>query len=404
MCFFIESYFHQKKIIAIYILSALLHLLNWHFLIIQLCILIIYIILNKEILLKSHINYIHIILLFSMFHLFIGLICHTIISIIINIPFTFEDIFYLNNYSYIIYELIVCLILFTVLNVKLVSHKMQNTKNKLYMTTLGISIGLCLLLIQSYLNNIIPPMFIYSCLIGVFLYLSFIIFSFFRENLNTKIENEKISEQYELNNVKLQSLLEKEQYYEELQKYKHDIKNNLLTLLYLYENKEYLTAKEYLEKLVGRIENTNTCYQVSEHLIINAIVNDKIRKNCHIKFNVNCKCSKNIFIEDLDLNILLSNLLDNAVEYLNTHDINNKFIDIKIIEHKSIFIISIKNPTNQSFQYNNDMKTTKKDKINHGYGLSIIKNVVNKYDGNIDFESENNIFHVNILLKGGKYI
>ena len=89
---------------------------------------------------------------------------------------------------------------------------------------------------------------------------------------------------------------------------------------------------------------------------------------------------------------------------MNTHDINNKFIDIKIIEHKSIFIISIKNPTNQSFQYNNDMKTTKKDKINHGYGLSIIKNVVNKYDGNIDFESENNIFHVNILLKGGKYI
>ena len=135
--------------------------------------------MNKEILLKSHINYTHIILLFSMFHFFIGLICHTIISVIINIPFTFEDIFYLNNYSYIIYELIVCLILFTVLNVKLVSHKMQNTKNKLYMTTLGISIGLCLLLIQSYLNNIVPPMFIYSCLIGVFLYLSFIILQLF---------------------------------------------------------------------------------------------------------------------------------------------------------------------------------------------------------------------------------
>lgn len=281
---------------------------------------------------------------------------------------------------------------------------MQDTKNKLYMTILGISIGLCLLLIQSYLNNIIPPMVIYSCLIGIFLYLSFIIFSFFRENLNTKIENEKINERYELNNFKLQSLLEKEQYYQELQKYKHDIKNNLLTLLYLYENKEYLTAKEYLEKLVGRLENTNTYFQISEHAIINAMLNDKIRKNTHIKFNVNCKCSKNIFIEDLDLNILLSNLLDNAVEYLNTHAINNKFIDITVIEHNNIFIISIKNPINQSFQYNNDMKTKKKDKINHGYGLSIIKNIVSQYDGNIEFESEKNIFHVNILLKGDKHI
>ncbi|WP_270406525.1 hypothetical protein, partial [Catenibacterium mitsuokai] len=108
---------------------------------------------------------------------------------------------------------------------------MQETKNKLYMMIFGVGIGLCVLLIQNYLKNTISSTVIYSCLIGVFLYLSFVIFSFFKENLNTKIENEKINEQYKLNAFKLQSLLEKEQYFEELQKYNHDIKNNLLTLL-----------------------------------------------------------------------------------------------------------------------------------------------------------------------------
>ena len=80
-------------------------------------------------------------------------------------------------------------------------------------------------------------------------------------------------------------------------------KNNLLTLLYLYENEEYITAKNYLEQLVGKLDYTNECLQLSDHLIINAILNDKIRKNTHIKFNIRCKCSDSLFIEDVDLNL-----------------------------------------------------------------------------------------------------
>ncbi|WP_289100742.1 GHKL domain-containing protein [uncultured Catenibacterium sp.] len=277
---------------------------------------------------------------------------------------------------------------------------MQETKNKLYMMIFGVGVGLCMLLIQNYLKNTISSTVIYSCLIGVFLYLSFVIFSFFKENLNTKIENEKINEQYKLNAFKLQSLLEKEQYFEELQKYKHDIKNNLLTLLYLYENEEYITAKNYLEKLVGKLDYTKECLQLSDHLIINAILNDKIRKNTHIKFKVSCKCSDSLFIEDVDLNMLLSNVLDNAIEYLNSHNLVDKYINVNIIEHQNILIVSVKNLTYKSFKYDSNMGTTKKDKLNHGYGLSIVKNIVNRYDGNVEFESSNNTFSVNILLKG----
>lgn len=360
MCFFTEDYFSQKKIIVIYTLSVLLNMLHWHFLVIQLSVLIMYIVLNKERLLQYHIKPIYIILLFVMIHVLTGDVCHLIISVIVKVPFTFEDIFSLNDYSNAIYELILCLFLFTIVSMKIVNTKMQETKNKLYMMIFGVGIGLCVLLIQNYLKNTISSTVIYSCLIGVFLYLSFVIFSFFKENLNTKIENEKINEQYKLNAFKLQSLLEKEQYFEELQKYKHDIKNNLLTLFYLYENEEYITAKNYLEKLVGKLDYTKECLQLSDHLIINAILNDKIRKNTHIKFKVSCKCSDSLFIEDVDLNMLLSNVLDNAIEYLNSHNLVDKYIDVNIIEHQNILIVSVKNPTYKSFKYDSNMGTTKK--------------------------------------------
>lgn len=115
---------------------------------------------------------------------------------------------------------------------------------------------------------------------------------------------------------------------------------------------------------------------------------------------MSCKCSDSLFIEDVDLNMLLSNVLDNAIEYLNSHNLVDKYIDVNIIEHQNILIVSVKNPTYKSFKYDSNMGTTKKDKLNHGYGLSIVKNIVNRYDGNVEFESSNNTFSVNILLKG----
>ena len=127
MCFFTEDYFSQKKIIVIYTLSVLLNMLNWHFLVIQLSVLIMYIFLNKERLLQYHIKPIYIILLFVMIHVLTGYVCHLIISVIIKVPFTFEDIFSLNDYSNAIYELILCLFLFTIVSMKIVNTKMQET-------------------------------------------------------------------------------------------------------------------------------------------------------------------------------------------------------------------------------------------------------------------------------------
>lgn len=46
-----------------------------------------------------------------------------------------------------------------------------------------------------------------------------------------------------------------------------------------------------------------------------------------------------------------------------------------------------------------DLRTTKKDTMNHGIGISIIKGIVKKYDGDVLFKDNGNSFKVKLFLK-----
>lgn len=399
ICFFLEHYYKQEKLIFIYFIALLLHIMKVPIIIIQLLVLMINVYLNKKELQNKHIKDIYVYLVYLAIYMFIEVICQTIIAVTTGIPFTIDDVFQLNQYANIIYEVIILLSITTILNLKFFSNNISHGKNRILLTTIALITGLCLLLAQSYFNNAIPVLLIYTYFTGILLWLFFVIFTFFKDNIKARIENEKLNEQYKLNEYKLKSLLEKEQYYEELQKYKHDIKNNLLTLSYLLNNEDQVEANKYLGQLVGKLNENDSHLQFSEHPIINAIFNEKVRNNKHIQFQIKCNCSRKIFIDDLHCNILITNLVDNAIEYLNSHEFLEKYIHCVIIEHKEFLVISIENSIASSFQYNQSMPTSKEDKINHGYGLSIIRSVVNLYDGNMTLEQKNNMFCINILLK-----
>jgi sensor histidine kinase regulating citrate/malate metabolism len=68
--------------------------------------------------------------------------------------------------------------------------------------------------------------------------------------------------------------------------------------------------------------------------------------------------------------------------------------------------IRISNPYNQKILKDKNTKkllTTKKDNSNHGKGISSIKNIVEKNDGLIDIDYDNNIFQVSITLFYNKF-
>lgn len=64
-----------------------------------------------------------------------------------------------------------------------------------------------------------------------------------------------------------------------------------------------------------------------------------------------------------------------------------------------MMLIKVSNPFINEIKKSGDkVITTKKDKKNHGYGLTSVKEAVEKYDGTIDIIPENNIFTVTVVL------
>ena len=104
-------------------------------------------------------------------------------------------------------------------------------------------------------------------------------------------------------------------------------------------------------------------------------------------------------VDDMDLYILLENLCDNAIEA--AAQSNNPTIKLQISEDNGNLCIYIGNTTPGNVLKNNpDMNTTKKDKGMHGFGIMNIRDIIDKYNGSINYEQhEDNYLMCRCILK-----
>lgn len=195
-------------------------------------------------------------------------------------------------------------------------------------------------------------------------------------------------------------------YYEELiAKYRvdnkklHDIDNKILVLRSMIGNQQNNAEVEL--KMVDEIIQDSKGIGFTGIASIDAILNntfDKI-KGTSIALN------KHIFIQELDgiiemdFCILLGNLLDNAVEEclrLEGEEIESAFINCEIKQIDNYINIFVEN----SKRIIDIMdKTSKSDKLRHGYGTDIVQEIALKYNGNVNIEKEAMKYSVMVLLE-----
>jgi len=255
-----------------------------------------------------------------------------------------------------------------------------------------------------YLFTIFPEIYSIVPLVSISLLLSLLVNAYiFKKVLQgdeTEQKNLLMEQQFKLqinHNKNVESL------YANIRSIKHDMTNHLICLKNLSKQGNLEEIINYLHTLgqsLGKLDNTiKTGNPVSD-----AIINEKynIAKLEGIEFSCNFILPDNFQINPVDLCIVLSNALDNAIEAcMKIKDKTlGKKISITSYLRDLYFIIEISNSNMNKIQYNNNIIVSQKDdKDNHGIGISNIEMVVKKYDGILDIMVEKNTFTLNLMLK-----
>lgn len=181
----------------------------------------------------------------------------------------------------------------------------------------------------------------------------------------------------------------------EMQKYKHDFQSHIICLNYLLGQENINESIKYVESMKMNLSYWEQKYQ-SGNDVIDAILNEQARisKIHNILFEVDGVLPSNINISNYDLCVIFSNILNNAVESAMMSS-KEKYVKTKLGAFNGYISIVVKN----SSEAKSDFKTTKSDKDNHGYGLLILRESVNRLNGDIKIANNGNEFITDVIIK-----
>lgn len=176
-----------------------------------------------------------------------------------------------------------------------------------------------------------------------------------------------------------------------LGKREHEFKNTITVLKSLMAEEQYEKMKDILNIQNTELINNTNVFETGNRLI-NTILNTKYAeaREKGITFRFVLGDLSLLKLDDRDCIVILTNILNNAIEASEKCPEDNRILSIKAVIEEGQFIFACRN----SFVNDNnpEMKSKKKDVISHGYGLTNIKEAVNRNNGNCNFEKEENAF------------
>ena len=98
----------------------------------------------------------------------------------------------------------------------------------------------------------------------------------------------------------------------------------------------------------------------------------------------------------LDIISIFGNVIDNAIEACEKNSV--KEIRLKIWEANGCLFIEVINPVNEIIIEQSKFMTTKKNKENHGLGLTCLNEAVKRYGGSCKIYVKEKLFNVTICI------
>lgn len=184
---------------------------------------------------------------------------------------------------------------------------------------------------------------------------------------------------------------------------RHDLKHHLSEIRMLADKGKTREIAEYVQNmradLLGEGEHIS-----SGNAEIDSLVNLMLERAKRELGAVRCHVSvpQELDVSAFDWNIILGNLMDNAIEAAKLSA--DKFLQIRIQYQKGMLLINIRNSYSGELLKSEDRYLSTKDYDRtdesqiHGLGIKNVRRIVEKYDGNMEISDGNGIFEVRILM------
>ncbi len=242
----------------------------------------------------------------------------------------------------------------------------------------------------------------YICIgiVALLIALDVIAFSFMKK-INQKNTEETENKLLRLSLEQQSDMLDKiKLQYENLSVMRHDYVHELAYIQGVLNEKDYDKLDSYLKEKLSSEKLKGYNYIFTSNKIIDSVINYKFSIAEQKGISVVCTLTADIPEKyEHDISIILSNLLDNAIEASEKLTDEKPEITLIISEVTGYYSIIVKNRISSSvITENKKLATTKSDKHNHGYGLKSVKVLAEAHNGMVDIYEKDGFFIVNALL------
>ena len=177
----------------------------------------------------------------------------------------------------------------------------------------------------------------------------------------------------------------------------HDLKHQIRAL----RNADQAELDKYLSEIEESVGIYETIVKTGND-VFDTILTEKSLycKNHNIQVTCVADGSQLGFIDKIDLYAILGNAMDNAIEAVQKFEEKEKRqIDVMIHRQHNFLVMHIMNPMPEQLIYEAGIpKTSKKDKLSHGFGLLSIRQILKKYEGFLNISEEDGCFSLKMLI------
>lgn len=179
--------------------------------------------------------------------------------------------------------------------------------------------------------------------------------------------------------------------------FRHDMKNHLADLVVMAKMQKNKDIEEYIREMGVYMENPKEFVSTGNGAI-DSLMNyllGRAKEQLH-KVEYEIAIPAGLKISAFNLNVILGNLIENAIEASARSE--EKWLFIEIFYEKGMLFINIRNSFSHELNVQDKRFVSTKQEQGHGIGLKNVEKMVENYHGTMEISNTENSFEVDVIL------